>query len=101
MPRLLELLDVIGAEVKFDATHCLKDTAEPVRRAGADYLLAVKGNQKSLHENIKLLIDVAIQHGDEALLHAVDEPDNSPPEVRPTGRAAGVDHLRGRRRGVA
>jgi predicted transposase YbfD/YdcC len=39
--------------------HCQKDTAAAIRNAQADYLLAVKDNQKSLHEDIKLFFDDA------------------------------------------
>ena len=47
LPALLELVDVSGAVVSLDAMHCQKDTAKAIRKAGADYLLAVKKNQKS------------------------------------------------------
>lgn len=76
VPALLELLDVSDAVVSLDAMHCQKDTAQAIRDAGADYLLAVKDNQRSLHEDVKLFFDDAIEQGDEQLLHAVAEPDN-------------------------
>src|SRR5690606_35202134 len=76
VPALLALLDVEGAVVSLDAMHCQKDTAEAIREAKADYLLAVKANQKTLHEDIKLFFDDAIEQGDEQLLRAVAEPDN-------------------------
>lgn len=77
VPKLLELLDVKEAVVSLDAMHCQKDTAKAIRQAKADYLLAVKDNQKSLHEDVKLFFDDAIEQGDEQLLHAVAEPDSS------------------------
>jgi len=76
VPALLELLDVEGATVSLDAMHCQKDTAQAIRDAGADYLLAVKANQKTLHEDIRLFFDDAIEQGDEQWLHDVMEPDN-------------------------
>lgn len=76
VPALLELLDVHDAVVSLDAMHCQKDTAAAIRRAGADYLLAVKDNQRSLHEDIQLFFDDAIEQGDERLLTHVMEPDN-------------------------
>lgn len=76
VPALLALLDVSDAVVSLDAMHCQKDTARVIRKARADYLLAVKENQKSLHEDIKLFFDDAIEQADEHLLHAVAEPDN-------------------------
>jgi predicted transposase YbfD/YdcC len=77
VPKLLELLDVKNAVVSLDAMHCQKDTAAAIRKGGGDYLLAVKQNQKSLHEDVKLFFDDAIEQGDEALSHARAEPDNT------------------------
>jgi predicted transposase YbfD/YdcC len=77
VPALLELLDVKDAVVSLDAMHCQKDTATAIRQAGADYLLAVKDNQKSLHEDVKLYFDDAIEQGDDHLLTHTMEPDNS------------------------
>ena len=77
VPKLLELLDVNDAVVSLDAMHCQKQTAAAIRKAGADYLLAVKDNQPTLHEDLKLFIDDAIEQDDPQLLHAVVEPDNT------------------------
>lgn len=65
MPRLLELLDLNGKTVTVDAKHCQKKTAQTIRDARADYLMQVKANQKTLHEDVKLFFDEAIDkyHG--------------------------------------
>lgn len=76
VPALLELLDVKDAVVSLDAMHCQKDTAAAIRAAEADYLLAVKDNQKTLHEDIKLFFDDAAEQDDEQLLTHVMEPDS-------------------------
>lgn len=79
VPALLELLDLEGAVVSLDAMHCQKDTAGAIREAGADYLLAVKDNQRSLHEDVKLYFDDAIppcRDADAGLLTHAMEPDN-------------------------
>jgi predicted transposase YbfD/YdcC len=76
VPALLELLDVEGAVVSLDAMHCQKSTARTIRDAGADYLLAVKDNQPTLHEDIELFFDDALEQGDEQLLRHEMEPDN-------------------------
>jgi len=57
LPRLLKLLDLDGAVVTADAMHCQKKTARVIRQGKGDYLLQVKDNQPSLHENIELLFD--------------------------------------------
>lgn len=77
VPALLELLDLDGAVVSLDAMHCQKDTAKAVRDAGADYLLAVKDNQKTLREDIELFFDDALEQGDQQLLTHATEPDSS------------------------
>lgn len=52
IPRLLDLLDLHGAIVTIDAMGCQKDIAEQIRAAGGDYVLAVKGNQDHLEDDI-------------------------------------------------
>lgn len=77
LPHLLALLDVRGAVVSLDAMHCQKGTAAAIRKAKADYLLTVKGNQKTLHEDLQLFFEDAIEQNDKGLRHAIDEPDNT------------------------
>jgi predicted transposase YbfD/YdcC len=52
IPQLLELIDVKGTTVSIDAMGCQKEIASVIRQKGAHYLLAVKENQKELHQNI-------------------------------------------------
>jgi predicted transposase YbfD/YdcC len=52
IPRLLELLDVSGCLVTIDAMGCQVEIAEKIIQAKADYVLAVKANQPTLHEGI-------------------------------------------------
>jgi predicted transposase YbfD/YdcC len=61
MPKLLELLDLKGAVVSADAMHCQRQTAEDIVEKGGDYLLQVKDNQRSLHENLQLLFAEGIR----------------------------------------
>src|SRR5438552_4178181 len=53
IPALLQLLDVRGATVTIDAMGCQKAIARQLRDQGADYVLAVKGNQKNLEEAVQ------------------------------------------------
>jgi predicted transposase YbfD/YdcC len=53
IPVLLQLLDVRGATVTIDAAGCQKEIARQVRAQGADFVLAVKGNQKNLEEAVQ------------------------------------------------
>lgn len=52
IPALLDLLDVKGCIVTIDAMGCQEKIAEKIVAKEADYVLAVKGNQKQLHEEI-------------------------------------------------
>nr|WP_078508973.1 ISAs1 family transposase [Streptomyces zinciresistens] len=53
--QLLHLLDLDGVVVTMDALHTQHDTATLVTRAGGDYVLTVKANQKSLYTQLKAL----------------------------------------------
>lgn len=52
IPELLKQLAIEGAIVTIDAMGCQKAIAEAIIEQKADYLLAVKENQKELHEGI-------------------------------------------------
>jgi predicted transposase YbfD/YdcC len=57
IPQLLEILELSGALVTIDAMGCQTDIAQQIVAAGADYCLAVKGNQPTLHEGIVKFFD--------------------------------------------
>jgi predicted transposase YbfD/YdcC len=63
IPELLKLLDLTGALVTIDAMGCQKEIAADVVSGGADYVLAVKGNQERLHEDVKRALEPAIAAG--------------------------------------
>jgi predicted transposase YbfD/YdcC len=52
IPELLGLLTLKGAIVTVDAIGCQKKIARAIRSAGADYLLALKKNQETLHRDV-------------------------------------------------
>jgi len=54
IPELLALLLLKGCTVTIDAMGCQKEIAAQIRKQEADYVIAVKGNQPSLHEDISL-----------------------------------------------
>ena len=63
IPRLLELLDVAGAVVAGDAAGCQREIAARIVDAGADYVLAVKENQPTLHDAARrLMTEAALDH---------------------------------------
>jgi predicted transposase YbfD/YdcC len=60
IPELLRKIDVRGGGVTIDAMGAQKAIAEEVIRGQADYVLALKGNQESMHRAV-------IEHIDERL----------------------------------
>jgi predicted transposase YbfD/YdcC len=54
IPELLDLLTIKGAIVTIDAMGCQKEIAAKIIEKGADYLLALKGNQGSLRDDVEL-----------------------------------------------
>lgn len=52
IPELLALLNLEGAIVTIDAIGCQKKIAATIRDSGADYLLALKDNQPTLHRDV-------------------------------------------------
>ena len=57
MPALLDLLDLKGATVTADAMHTQRSTAQAVTERGGDYVLALKGNQGTLHDDVRLYME--------------------------------------------
>lgn len=56
IPKLLDMLAIEGAIVTIDAMGCQRDIAQKVVEKNADYVLALKGNQGSLREDVELLV---------------------------------------------
>jgi predicted transposase YbfD/YdcC len=57
IPELLDLIDIEGDIVTIDAMGCQTDIAKKIREKRADYVLALKGNQQTLHEDVKDYFD--------------------------------------------
>lgn len=56
IPELLDKIQVKGQIVTIDAMGTQKTIAEKIRRKRADYVLALKGNQTGLYEDVKLYL---------------------------------------------
>jgi predicted transposase YbfD/YdcC len=59
IPDLLRLLDISGCIITIDAMGTQTDIATQIIEQQADYLLAVKGNQENLYEDIELFFRLA------------------------------------------
>jgi predicted transposase YbfD/YdcC len=56
IPKLLSLLAIEGAIVTIDAMGCQREIAAKIVDKKADYILALKGNQGSLREDVDLFV---------------------------------------------
>ena len=63
IPKLLEILELSGCWVTIDAMGCQTEIAQAIIDAKADYLLAVKGNQPTLHNGISWFFLTAREKG--------------------------------------
>src|SRR5207237_76914 len=61
IPELLRLVDIRGAIITIDALGTQKAIAEQIVDSGADYVLALKGNQETLHQAV---LDYVSRHLD-------------------------------------
>jgi predicted transposase YbfD/YdcC len=52
IPQLLKILELSGCLVTIDAMGCQTEIAQTILDAKADYVLAVKGNQPTLHDGV-------------------------------------------------
>ena len=57
IPELLEVLSLSGCIVTIDAMGCQRAIAEAITDQGADYVLALKGNQGELRADTEALFD--------------------------------------------
>jgi predicted transposase YbfD/YdcC len=57
IPELLRLVDIKGTIITIDALGTQKAIAEQIIDGGADYVLALKGNQETLHQAVLAYVD--------------------------------------------
>jgi len=67
MQEMLTYIDLQGKVITADALHCQKDTAALIIEGGGDYILGLKGNQGTLHDETKLYIDDCVASEDIAV----------------------------------
>jgi predicted transposase YbfD/YdcC len=60
LPELLRVLELSGCIVTMDAMGCQKKIAREIVEADADYVLALKGNQETVHEEVKTFLDQSL-----------------------------------------
>lgn len=60
VPQLLDLIEVENCVFTSDAMSCQKKTVEKIISKHCDYVICLKGNQETLHENVKLYFETAL-----------------------------------------
>lgn len=61
IPKLLDMLQIKGGIITIDAMGCQKEIAQKIVDKGADYVLALKGNQGNLHNDVSDFLNSAMQ----------------------------------------
>lgn len=56
IPKLLDMMSIEGAIVTIDAMGCQRTVAEKIVNKKADYVLALKGNQGTLREDVEVFV---------------------------------------------
>lgn len=72
VPHLLRTLELTGCIVTLDAMGAQKNIAREIHEADADYVLALKGNQGTAHQEVKSFLDDAINRNQTHLDHWQD-----------------------------
>ena len=57
IPKLLDMLAIEGATVTIDAMGCQRAIAQKIVEGKADYVLALKGNQGTLREDVEIFVN--------------------------------------------
>jgi len=60
LPELLRVLELAGCIVTVDAMGTQKKIAREIIEADADYVLALKGNHETVHEEVKSFLDQTV-----------------------------------------
>jgi predicted transposase YbfD/YdcC len=72
IPALLDMMSIEGAVVTIDAMGCQRDIASKIIEKKADYIVALKGNQGTLREDVEVFVDEqkALKYKDTTIKHA-------------------------------
>jgi predicted transposase YbfD/YdcC len=98
IPKLLETLDLDDCVVTIDAAGCQKEIAEKIIAKGGDYVLALKANQPTMHQEV---VDYFLEQHEadpadrEARYHRMDERGHGRTETRETFVARAPKWLHG------
>jgi predicted transposase YbfD/YdcC len=99
IPRLLEMMEIEGAIITIDAMGCQRAIAQTILDRKADYVLALKGNQATLQDDVAIF--VAEQktrgfHDSRGSRHTTVDNDHGRLETRTTTVIHSIDWLQKR-----
>jgi predicted transposase YbfD/YdcC len=77
IPEILDKLNLKNSIITIDAMGCQRNIAEKIIAQKADYILALKGNQKHLHEAVKNYCKINCFSADSSIIPTVDYFDDS------------------------
>lgn len=63
IPALLEMLDISGCIITIDAMGAQKSIAKKIIAANADYILILKDNHPTLHQEVNNWFEPALAQG--------------------------------------
>jgi predicted transposase YbfD/YdcC/predicted DNA-binding protein (UPF0251 family) len=101
IPQLLKMLELSGCLVTIDAMGCQTEIAQGIIDAGADYVLAVKKNQKHLYDDVSWFFLTKLAEnfaGVRVRRHTTREKGHGREETRAYYVCAVPDELRNRKR---
>jgi len=98
IPKLLKVLELNGAIVTIDAMGCQKSIVRDISTGGGDYVIAVKGNQGKLHQQISHHFNnfFDMQHNTNVSVDKTDDMSRGRQEIRHCLATSSIDWLEGR-----
>ena len=69
IPLLLKMLDISGCTVTIDAMGCQKNIAAAIKENDGEYVLSLKGNQGTLHSDVKLFFEDCVNTSFQGVPH--------------------------------
>ena len=94
VPKLLEMLSLKGAIVTADALNCQRAIAAKVVEKGGDYVLALKGNQGTLFDDVRLYLEDPAHASALSISEPVVDGDHGRIETRQAFLCTKIDWLR-------
>ena len=94
IPQLLDVLEIAGCIVTIDAMGCQREIAKKIIDKDADYVLALKGNQGGLHNDVQERFSYAQETGFvDCDYHKTVEKDHGRIEIRECWTISSLEYL--------